>query len=65
MAPQEDLAHKKPDSRKRHRSNDGDHGGQSAKKKVKPWDAIGICWAHFKFGKKALDCKTPCLWVVK
>ena len=54
--------HKKPDNRKRCRSDDGNQGGQSAQKKAKPWDAIGICWAHFRFGDKARDCKPPCLW---
>jgi hypothetical protein len=54
--------HKKPDSRKRRRSDDGDQGGQSAKKKARPWEALSICRAHHRFGDKAWDYKPPCLW---
>jgi len=51
--------HKKPDSRKRRRSDDGDQGSQSAKKKARPWEALGICRAHHRFGDKAWDYKPP------
>ena len=54
--------HKKPDSRKRRRSDDSDQGGQGdVKKKARPWENIGICRFHHKFGDKAWDCKPPCL----
>jgi len=54
---------KKPDSRKRRRSDDGDKGGQSAQKKPKPWETMGICRLHHNYGNKARNCEAPCLWV--
>jgi hypothetical protein len=53
---------RKPEGRKRRRSSDGDKSGQSAHKKAKPWETMGICGNHYYYGRKARDCKPPCLW---
>jgi len=56
--------YKKPYSHKRRCSDDGDQVGQGdGKKKARPWETIGICQSHHKFGDKAWECKPPCLWV--
>jgi len=52
---------KKHDSRKRRRSSDGDKSGQSAQKKPKPWETMGICLFHHTYGNKAKNCEAPCL----
>jgi len=55
--------HKKPDSRKRRHSDNGEQDGQGdAKKKPKPWQTIGICWAHHHYGDRAKNCKDPACW---
>ena len=60
--PKKTWGHKKPGNRKCPRSDDGGQGGQGdTKKKPKPWETMGICWVHHKFGDKAWDCKPPCL----
>ena len=41
------------------RKADGD--GRVKRQKL-PYKELGICWAHYKFGRAAYDCQKPCLF---
>jgi hypothetical protein len=36
--------------------------GQGAAKGEKPWEKLGICRQHHRYGAEAWDCHAPCAW---
>jgi hypothetical protein len=36
--------------------------GQGAAKGEKPWEKLGICRQHYRYGAEAWDCHAPCAW---
>jgi hypothetical protein len=46
--------------KKRKADGDGRDGGNMGQRE--PYKELGICWAHYHFGKKARDCRPPCLF---
>ena len=46
--------------KKRKADGDGRDGGDGGRKL--PYKELGICWPHYTFGRKARDCRPPCLF---
>ena len=61
--PKKSWAKRKPEDRKRRRTDDGGQGGQGdAKRKLPgPWVAMGLCKLHYKYWDGANNCWPPCL----
>jgi hypothetical protein len=37
------------------------HGGKGGDK-PRPWKTLGVCYAHYTYGKQATKCEPPCAW---
>jgi hypothetical protein len=49
-------------SSSRKRMQDGQKGGAGGTSDDPgPWQDLGLCWAHYQFGKKAKKCRLPCI----
>jgi hypothetical protein len=58
---QDNSKKRKRDSKPRKDRNAGDAGGGGAPKGgPKPWEQLGLCYAHYTWGTKARNCRPGC-----
>ena len=38
------------------------HPGGKSGDKPRPWKLLGVCYAHYNYGKQATKCESPCAW---